>query len=269
MLKKLNLWTAAGLFSLGVGGIHAAPVIFVDAPRDGQSVTGIIQIYGWAADAIQVEKVTLKTGNNPSLRIGYGGERQDVSISRPGDDDPDHTGFSTALNTHLLANGRHTITLAANNIQGESTTVNFDIVVFNPSRGNGRDSINLSTANIRIQGQDIILDQVVINGQVSSNVELSFDPSTNGFHLVGMDAGNVDQTSTAQGKAAYIEYGCAQAACHAFDPLANQNQILMGTQQDVITEALARVPQMAMVAAEIAGDQGVVMGIAAYLGNTK
>ena len=268
MLKKINLFTATSLFSLGVG-VQAAPVIFVDAPRDGQSVTGIIQIFGWASDVIEVEKVTLQTGNNSELKIGYGGERQDVSVRRTADDDPDHTGFSTALNTHLLANGRHTITLAANNVRGETTTVNFDIVVFNPSGGNSRDSVDLSTASVRIQGQNIILDQITINGQGSSNVELSFDASTNGFHLSAMGTASVNETSTLRGKEAYIEYGCAQSACHAIDPVANQNQVLIGGQQDVITAALANVPQMAMVASEIAGDQGVVMRIADYLDNLK
>lgn len=270
MLKKINISTVVGLFSLFFGvQAEAAPVISVDAPRNRQPVTGVIQIYGWASDIIKMDQVTLRVDNQPELIIGYGGERSDVGQQRPNDDDAHHAGFSTALNTHLLGNGRQTITLSAKNTQGEITTTRFEIVVFNPPGGRGQDRIDLSRADIRLQGQTIILEQATINNQNHSTVALGFDASTNGFHFTDISAANPSTTSAIQGKIAYTEYGCAQSACHSVDPTSNQNQVLKGNQHHVITKALAGVPQMAMMEDELGNDSQALINIAAYLKELK
>ena len=268
MLKKINIFTIVGLLPL-LTGVEAAPVISVDAPRNNQSVSGIIQIYGWASDVIKMDRVTLQIDHQPELTIGYGGERSDVGEQRPEDDDANHTGFSTALNTHLLDNGRQPITLIAKNTLGETTTAHFEIVVFNPPGSRGQDRIDLTHAGMRVQGQDIILEQAAINGQTHATTALRFDPSTNGFHFANIGAGNPVSASVRQGKIAYSGYGCAQSACHSADPGSDQNQLLKGSQHTVITEAFAKIPQMAMMEAELAGNTQTMIDIAAYLQSLK
>ncbi len=182
MQKKLNILCAAGLLSVATG-VVAVPTINVDAPGNGETVTGIIQIYGWASDEAPMEDIMLQLDNDNPVTIGYGGSRTDVAAQRPNDDDADHSGFSTALNTHLLTNGMHKVTLSALNLAGEETSVSFDLMVFNPpgEGANRRDEVHLHDTTMNLHEGNMVLDSVMINGQTYSGVKLKLNRVTNGF----------------------------------------------------------------------------------------
>ena len=299
MQKKLNILCAAGLLSVATGAV-AVPTINVDAPSNGETVTGIIQIYGWASDEAPIEEVTLQLDNDNPVTIGYGGSRTDVAAQRPNDDDAAHSGFSTALNTHLLMNGMHTVTMAVLNLAGEETSVSFDLMVFNPpgEDANRRDEVHLHDTTMNLHEGNMVLDGVMINGQTYSGVQLKFNPVTNGFQIVGMtdmgmggmDGGDNDQGGMnhggdndqsgmggmsgsedpiVRGKAAYAQYGCAGSSCHTPDPAANQNNILKGSGHGAIMGALANVPQMADVAKQLGEDHRTMIDIADYIKSVK
>ena len=278
MQKKLNVLWAAGLLSVATGA-SAVPTINVDAPTNGETVTGIIQIYGWASDEAPMEEVTLQVDNDTPVTIGFGGSRTDVEAQRPNDDNPAHSGFSTALNTHLLVNGGHTVTVTALNLAGEETSVSFALMVFNPpgEGANRRDEVHLQDTTMSLHEGNMVLNGVMINGQTYSGVKLKFNPVTNGFQIIGVtdnDQGSTDGMSGSEdpivrGKAAYTQYGCADSSCHTSDPAANQNNILKGSGHGAIMGALANVPQMADVAKQLGEDHRTMIDIADYIKSVK
>ena len=280
-LKKLQIIYITGLLSVSVAA-HAVPTINIDAPGNDETVTGTIQIYGWASGEPPMEQVTLQVDNDNPVTIGYGGQRTDVGLQRPNDYDANYSGFSTALNTHLLSNGAHKITLEAENVTGEKTVTSLNLTVYNPpgNESNNRDQVHLHNTTMSLHEGHMVLDNVMINGQTHNSIHLEFNPVTNSFQIVGIGATHTtdnDQTDggpsasdpVVLGKAAYAEYGCADASCHNVDPVANQNNILKGSGHGAIMGALATVPEMADVAKRLGEDHRTMIDIADYIKSVK
>lgn len=280
-LKKFKIVCTTGLLSVSVIA-QGVPTINVDAPGNGDSVTGTIQIYGWASGEAPMEQVTLQIDNDNPVTIGYGGERTDVGSQHLDDHDADHSGFSTALNTHLLPNGIHKITLTAENVAGEDAVTSLDLTVYNPpgNVGNSKDQLHLHETTMSLHEGNMVLDKVMINGQLHNGIKLKFNPVTNSFQIVDIEKvheADNDQASehipssdaVVRGKAAYAEYGCAEANCHTVDPAANQNNILKGSGHGAIMGAFATVPEMAEVAQRLGEDHRTMIDIADYIKDIK
>ncbi len=96
------------------------PTLFLDAPTAGATVSGTIQINGWALDnennsESAISRIEIKVdGNTISDNLSsYGGVRTDVCGVYPGRPGCPNVGFTTLWNTVAAGNGSKTITVTA------------------------------------------------------------------------------------------------------------------------------------------------------------
>lgn len=186
---------AAGLLICAARGAQAVPIGAFEGPADNAVLTGLVDVWGWAADATsEIDSVVLLVdGVTPGRELGYGGERRDVATAHPEIADALHSGFAAAIHTKNMTNGPHTLTVVARNELGEETRFDKPVVVSNtPDVGVVWDSIDLSGATPRITDGTLFLDGVVLNGRSYDNLELRFDHFSNAFVIVGF-AGDLDR----------------------------------------------------------------------------
>ncbi len=186
---------AAGLLICAASGARATPIGAFEGPADNAVLTGLVDVWGWAADATaEIDSVILLVdGVTPGRELGYGGERRDVAAAHPEIADALHSGFAAAIHTKNMTNGPHTLTVVARNEAGEETRFDKPVVVSNtPEVGIVWDSIDLSSATSRITDGTLFLDGVVLNGRSYDNLELRFDHFSNAFVIVGF-AGDLDR----------------------------------------------------------------------------
>ena len=163
----------------------APPTIFIDNPRQGKVLSGIVSWFGWAVGETQpIRDVQFFfDGGNKGLTVGYGGEREDVAATYPNVTDANRSGFAVALNTRLLTNGPHTLDVVATNTNGETATTSVDFLVSNAPGMENPTSVVVNVMSAQFDAMsptEIMLTGVNINGQPFDTV-LKFDPSSNHF----------------------------------------------------------------------------------------
>ena len=94
------------------------PTVFVDAPAQGYTVSGIVAISGWAVDNASVvgtaiRSIQVKVDGTVEGIATYGLSRPDVCAAYPGRPGCPNVGYSFSLNTSSLSLGSHTITVTA------------------------------------------------------------------------------------------------------------------------------------------------------------
>lgn len=186
-LAKLRASLVAAGLLLGAASAQAVPIGAFEGPADGAVITGLVDVWGWAADATsKIDSVVLLVdGVTPGRELGYGGERRDVAAAHPEIPDALHSGFAAAIHTKNLTNGPHILTVVARNELGEETRFDKPVEVSNtPDMGVVWDSVDLSGATSRIVGDSLFLDGVKLNGRSYDNIELRFDHFTNSFMIV-------------------------------------------------------------------------------------
>jgi len=173
---------SAALFS--VGAAHAAPPqMYIDFPSDGETVSGIITLVGWATGTPAVEELKLHVDGIDVAHVGYGGSRGDVAAAFPNVPGADRSGFGVALNTRAWSNGVHTLGIEVENIRHEKSYKEIT-VVFSNAPGDMMPTnvvIDLSNAKARIiDGGSLVLERALVDG-VQRSLVLEMQPSTNHF----------------------------------------------------------------------------------------
>ena len=98
--------------------LSTPPSVFIDSPKAGSTVSGTLQILGWAIDntsgvgtaigSVQILVDGAKVGN-----AAYGSNRADVCAAYPGRPGCPNVGYSYLLDTTKLTAGTHTLTVTA------------------------------------------------------------------------------------------------------------------------------------------------------------
>ena len=186
-MKTKTLYGIALVSSLGLfQAVQAAPVGSFDGPREGEIISGIINIWGWGADVNPVQSVEFGIDDRGYIsQLGYAGSRKDVANAKPELFNPEYSGYAGAYQTRHLTNGPHTFRIRITNSLGEETVFERQVIVSNsPERELNTDSIDLTSASARVSGQKIFLDNVSINDRMYNNVDLEFDSYTNSYRIV-------------------------------------------------------------------------------------
>ena len=87
----------------------------LENPSDGQKVSGITTIHGWALDGKKVTKVELYVDGTYAVDIPYGGSREDVKDVYPQYPNADMSGFGLIMNYSILSSGNHNILVRLQN----------------------------------------------------------------------------------------------------------------------------------------------------------
>lgn len=94
------------------------PYGFLDTPAAGQSVSGVVNVGGWAFDNEAVSRVEILVDGTLAGNATYGQSRPDVGGNYPSA--PVNIGYTYSLDTVPLANGSHTISARAVDAFGNS-----------------------------------------------------------------------------------------------------------------------------------------------------
>jgi hypothetical protein len=95
-----------------------SPIAVLENPVQGQKVSGILPIYGWALDKKMVTKVELFIDDQLIGNIPYGGIRTDVKNAYPDYPDAESSGFAMIWNYSTLSLGDHSIKVRVHNQDG-------------------------------------------------------------------------------------------------------------------------------------------------------
>lgn len=110
-------WTQVGTRDLTANAAALAPMLTVSTPTAGATVSGTVNVTGWALDnATQVENaITSVAVYIDNAFKGYAtlGQSSTACTTYPGRPGCPNVGFTYALNTGLLTNGTHTLKVVA------------------------------------------------------------------------------------------------------------------------------------------------------------
>lgn len=96
----------------------AIPIGFIDVPVPNQTISGKIEIAGWALDEIKIDRVEIYLDGQFIGNATYGNPRPDVEHDYPGRPGTPDFGFIFILDTTSYSNGSHTIEALAINSSG-------------------------------------------------------------------------------------------------------------------------------------------------------
>ena len=94
------------------------PLAVLESPVEGQPVSGILPIYGWALDPKGIAKVELLMDDQWIANVPYGGTRKDVQSAYPDYPDAENSGFATVWNYSALTSGDHSVKVRVHNRDG-------------------------------------------------------------------------------------------------------------------------------------------------------
>jgi hypothetical protein len=100
---------------------NAFPFGFTDIPVPGETVSGTIEVAGWALDEIRIDRVEIYLDGQLIGNATYGNPRPDVEHDYPGRPGTPNFGFIFILDTTSYSNGSHTIEALAVNSSGNSS----------------------------------------------------------------------------------------------------------------------------------------------------
>jgi hypothetical protein len=106
------------------------PIGCIDSPKADATVSGKVKVLGWALDKAGVSKIEILVDSQVVGEAVYGDLRKDVMEIYP-DYENDNSGFHYILDTTLLSDGKHTITLRetdSNNNQNDLKSVEINVL---------------------------------------------------------------------------------------------------------------------------------------------
>ncbi|MDD3223668.1 MAG: Ig-like domain-containing protein, partial [Clostridium sp.] len=101
----------------------------IDAPSEGQSISGVKQVSGWLLDGTGVSKVEVLVDGNVVGTASYGDSRNDVEKVFPQYNNA-NSGYHYSLDTTKVTNGNHTLVIREtgnNGIQNSVGERNFNV----------------------------------------------------------------------------------------------------------------------------------------------
>lgn len=176
LLLALPPW---GLEVPAVPAVQAAAgiIALIENPQEGQVVSGIDVIRGWAfpetRDA-RVEEIHLLLDGQQVSTIPCCAERRDVAAVFPHYPGALHSGWGMAFNYGLLPSGPHTIGVRVRDSLGTVHTLERRVEVVRPGGFEFLDRFDLSTATVSREGEDIVIRGVWVRDQ-SSRQEKNID----------------------------------------------------------------------------------------------
>lgn len=94
--------------------VESPPFGHLDSPADGETISGMFALYGWALDDNGlIKRVEIHLDGEYIGDAAYGEPRPDVANDYPGRDNSPNFGYTFQLDTTLYSNGPHTLSALA------------------------------------------------------------------------------------------------------------------------------------------------------------
>lgn len=101
----------------------------IDYPVDGQRVSGITTIDGWALDGRGIRKVEFFVDDQPMGNIAYGSTLADIKDLHPDYPDAEDSGFCVIWNASQHSPGGHKIKVRLHNLDGQTKDLEVSVSV--------------------------------------------------------------------------------------------------------------------------------------------
>ena len=130
-----------GSYSVTLTVQGTLPTVWIDAPTQGSTVSGIVSVSGWALDDTAVEgtaisMVQVLLDGTVVGTAAYGFNRPDVCAVYPGRPGCPNVGYSYSLDTSNLSAGSHTVTVTGTNSSPTPLTGSYSVTVTAPNSSN-------------------------------------------------------------------------------------------------------------------------------------
>ena len=132
-------------------------IVALENPANGQRISGVLPIYGWAIDKKGITKVELLIDDQWIADIPYGGTRQDVKNTYPDYPNAENSGFATIWNYSALTAGDHSIKVRAHNQDGQMKDLDTSVTV---TRFHGEFVDKMSPSSRLLPGNSVTIDGV-------------------------------------------------------------------------------------------------------------
>jgi hypothetical protein len=133
------------------------PVANLESPVNGQKVSGIASIYGWALDKKGITKADLFIDGQYAGNIPYGGSRMDVKNAYPDYPAAENSGFSTIMNYSILSPGDHIVKVRVHNQEDLAIDLNASVTVM---KFHGEFVEKVSPSNRTLRDNSVTVDGV-------------------------------------------------------------------------------------------------------------
>ena len=93
----------------------------IDVPRQGDTISGVASLDGWAIDNLGVDSIELTVDGKRLALASYGRQREDVARDYPGLPGSPYFGFSLQFDSRTLSNGQHKLEAIARDSSGNES----------------------------------------------------------------------------------------------------------------------------------------------------
>ena len=157
--------------------------VSLEEPVDGQPISGIGNLRGFAFAEDGIEKVEIYIDGEYAFDAPYGGSRTDVGAAFPDIEGSENSGFSLAYGN--LSPGTHTITARAINNEGvyQEDSATFEVLAFDEQFIFANQVVDLGEGGVPSDGDEIFLEDVEIAGKLYT-LRLKWRTATQGFEIV-------------------------------------------------------------------------------------
>ncbi len=170
----------------------------LEGPSDGQPVSGIGIIRGWAFSdlaGVQIDQVTLSIDGKEITAIPCCSTRKDVLNAFPQfpEANTGNSGYGLTFNYGNLSPGTHTLTVAIQDSSGAQVSRTHTFTVIKPGNSAFIDQISLDNATATREGQDIVISNLQIRDKSSQQVQsvtsrLRWFQNTQALEMVAAEA---------------------------------------------------------------------------------
>jgi hypothetical protein len=164
-LRTLTFLTV--LLFTSINGAQAAIIATFEGPTDGQTVSGVGLIRGWAFSDqpnVKIAQVTLNIDDKSIGSIPCCSERPDVREAFPqhSSDNTLNSGFGIIRNYGTHTNGPHTFTITIQDSNGEKRILTHTVTTVKIGSSEFLDQFSISSAQVELEGQDLLLSNVQV-----------------------------------------------------------------------------------------------------------
>jgi hypothetical protein len=188
----------SGSSSLNFTVPNGPPILYVDNPAQGATVSGTITVAGWAVDSgvsigTPVASVVVKVDGTAVGAATYGGNRPDVCAVYPARPNCPNVGFSYPLNLASYSPGNHTISVFATNSDSVPVSSYFSVPIKVPVPPSVY--IDVPSAGSQV-GSTVTLAGWAINNTTAAatpiaNIQVQVDGATSGSATYGISRPDV------------------------------------------------------------------------------
>jgi N-acetylmuramoyl-L-alanine amidase len=189
-----------GCASITVTIQQGPPSVYLDTPIQGQSISGVVTIEGWALDnttsiGTPISSVQVKVDGNVVGNATYGENRSDVCAAYPGRPGCPNVGFTYALNTAAISPGTHTIVACATNTDGNPQTGCSDSATVTITSGSPSVYVETPAPGATVSGTIAVsgwaIDNTTTIGTAISSVQVKIDNTITATAIYGVNRPDV------------------------------------------------------------------------------